>query len=477
MGLCGRRYIRNRGFAFSLRLRGPYSARRGRPTRVSNEAPNSAPTTHQQRDAVFRKRTATASPPPPERQTRKAAVRPVYYARVWQSDDGCPPLGLALAFALCLMAAAGIGAALGALAHLAYVVVLFPLIVGVLLGAAGVAAVRLGHVRNAAIAMTLGLISALACVMVMHLVAHIQYVARSPEFANRDFVNWFILEATGPGIGALRRADPMLPLRELGSWGARLADLVIMGVVAAVLMRMQAVEPYDPYVRMWKLRREIGTVHGTGQQVVGAFLCGRLDRVAALQHDRGMPVRVFMWGAPLHEDQSTVEVELLQPEPGSSGHVEWVRLVRVSYPYRALPDIGLALERRVPPMTRKARKKRAPFPKPKQTRKGITHRHLIKPALVPKARTTRLLYKNATRVHRITSGRVAAVNSAAAREELQSGEFDPLTTMADARAQHVVPPPPPPAERPVAPKPGDDEWKGPEPPPTAGPAESTEDGW
>ncbi|MGE0432152.1 MAG: hypothetical protein AB7K09_10095 [Planctomycetota bacterium] len=432
-----------------------------------------------QRSAASR----TGAEPPPQRATRKQAVRPVYYARAWGPDGGTPIPGLVLALLMTMAGGAFVGGLLGVLADAAYIVVVFPIIAGILLGTVGVFAVWFGHLRNPTIAATIGIIGGIVVVVVMHVVVHSRRVALDADQnrVSRDIVTFLVEEAEGPGIGALRRARPMLPLHVTGTWAARLADLVIICLIAMLLMRSQASEPYDPLVKMWKMRREVGLIHGTGQQVVGAFLSGRLDRVAALQHDRGQPVRVFAWGAAIHEPASTVEVELHQPEAGSSGQTEWVRLVRVSYPYRALHDIGQALQRKLPPMTRTAIKKGVRTTR-KQTRKGITRRHIIKPALVPRTQTTKLLFKETTRVHRITSGRVHTVMlkrkvpvPQPIPHALPAGGEPSTPPPPPAPDPHnvVVPPPPPPAERPPAP--GHGVVVPPPPPPVERPPSPTDD--
>src|SRR4051794_28767869 len=107
---------------------------------------------------------AAPQPPPPALPAFRFPNRP------YKPDGGCPVGGFFAVLGLTSLAALGVGIAAGLLHLVFYLVLIFPMVMGFAVGAAGLGAVVLGKVRSRLFAAGVGLLAGFLTIVAMHFV-------------------------------------------------------------------------------------------------------------------------------------------------------------------------------------------------------------------------------------------------------------------------------------------------------------------
>src|SRR5262245_16363097 len=256
------------------------------------------------------------------------------------------PLALVPSLALILALALAIGGGLyGLLRAGALPVGITCLMPGFLFGFTTSFAVRRAHCRNRPLALTLGAGSALVALGAYF---HIDqctrwgvswqrldripgYVVFRMETDRLEFhQKWFLArpEAPKPGI------EPSRPLRVQPNWIwlGLLADLLMLGIIPAVLGFSASSAPYSENVRRWLVSESITLIPEEGERLLVALQTGNLEdwagheprRIAAHQPH----CRVTVWYCPARADSVEAEVyltvgktKLLSLTPDEAAHL------------------------------------------------------------------------------------------------------------------------------------------------------------
>lgn len=293
----------------------------------------------------------------------------------YQSDGGFSGPGLIML--LLGLSAAGIG--LGALVHVIgqwiYLVVLFPIAIGFFLGGLGTYLIKTGKVRSPLMASLAGLVAALLCFFTQQYLDYRQFLKERDrerlEFkailqeneqfqkiikkikGDKDFNDAraaLQVESFPEYIDFRARMGVTIKKMNLGYYGTYIywiIELLIITGIVFSMVRKTAREPFCPLTHTWKTERcgthfQIPAELGT-EAIVAALQEGAIGKISEVKKQTGMdspenmiPLRLYVYASPQHEEPCTVDVRLASVLPGKQENVEEKELAMVTYPAQAL---------------------------------------------------------------------------------------------------------------------------------------------
>lgn len=306
----------------------------------------------------------------------------VFQARPYRPCGGFSLNGLVILTAIICLAGALVGFLAGFIGHYFFVIVLYPIVMGFVIGAAGAFGVKTGRVRRPIVCGIAGLLGSCVSVAVMHFTAYYQFEsglknvpqeirevarnlnqakARLKEFPRdvQDAINKLSRDEEsrralavdglfsfidyrarqGVEIGRMRRGRKPPNLGYTGSyvyWGCEL--LVIAGLAFGVMQGASG-EPFCARCDNWKSSEPLGTFHGSHRIVRAALEGGDL---AAILNDAGAigdKLRASVFNCPQCEGQAEIDVRIEWITQGDKGEESISSLCTVTYPGEALASV------------------------------------------------------------------------------------------------------------------------------------------
>ena len=256
------------------------------------------------------------SPPPPRFQTEP-----------YVPDGNFPALGLALTLGGGLVAAVLVGFLAGVIGQWFYLVVLFPLLIGLALGGVGMAFIKVGKLRSPLLA---GVAAGLSGIMAMGTMHYVNYQRGLDDLAkampiNRadlekgiSFAKYLDLSAEeGVTIGrAAAHNDKGMNLGYVGSYLYWLAEVLGVAAVAWVMMRKTASAPFCVACNTWKNEQPL------------AMVTVPAEDMAVQAVEQGDVVHLLQCAGPI-EAQGLLLKSAVCPRCGADGEVD-ISLDRVT---------------------------------------------------------------------------------------------------------------------------------------------------
>jgi hypothetical protein len=269
----------------------------------------------------------------------------------YRPEGGCSPSCLLPFFGAVLLSGAFLGWLASTLGQFCYLILLFPLGMGMALACLVGAAVRWAQVRNPTLAALAGSVGGTLAVLTMHQCdyQHTRRLLASPSagvparipavvrqrLAVEDTLRGYLDAAAQVGLTVCDRSDAGFNLGYLGTYAYWGVELAVVAGLALFGGRAAAVRPFCAACRSWKGERHLGTVPDSGDVLslmrrgdlsalgLGGSLAGRgsvLLSVASCGH----------CGA-----EAPVDVRLERVSAGKGGPPGEV--VHFTYPGEALP--------------------------------------------------------------------------------------------------------------------------------------------
>ena len=260
---------------------------------------------------------------PSEVSTGAAAAAPQtnyprYDVRPYQPDGGFTASGMVTMLGAMLVAGAVIGFAAHWVSQLFYLIILFPILIGLALGFVGKRLVKFANLRNPLLGGLAGLVGGVAAMMMMHyfdyqtfrgMVAEqapdIVEVARMPEDQRANEYPQFEDPATArelveaydsfPGFmnfsarqgveikstrGSSGKDNP-LNLGFVGSYIYWVIETLIVAGMTFAMVRGQTREPFCTECSLWKSFRRLGAFGGEPEAAVAGVTSGDVNALAA----------------------------------------------------------------------------------------------------------------------------------------------------------------------------------------------------
>jgi hypothetical protein len=299
---------------------------------------------------------------------------PRFKAQPYVPDGGASITGSMLLMVVLLL----FGAALGFVAHLVrqyfYLILIFPALIGLALGAVGVRIVRKGKIRNPLLGGVAGFVGGAAAMLAIHyfdflefkntiskLDPQIRELAKLPKAQREEAIALArdpgaareVLEAaaveTFPQFmdysakqGVEIKSSHSFSSREKGMnlgyvgsyiyWGAEL--LIVAGITFA-MVRSETRQPYCCSCNEWKPWRKLGILAGPRQPAAAGVSSGEVNDVAAAKPG-AFSGNLHLWVAGCQCNRSTAEVKLEELSYDKKNNVSRKTVALASWPLEAV---------------------------------------------------------------------------------------------------------------------------------------------
>lgn len=286
-------------------------------------------------------------------------------------DGGFSAVGLIVL----LLGLAVAGVIMGVVCHYVskwfYMIVVFPMVIGFVIGGVGSVLVKTGKVRAPWLAGVAGLLAGILAMTTTHYLDYREFVNLIQEnkfnvhmgaiFAPKEenalakkmlkvksFAD-YIDFAAEQGVSIRRAAggnDKGMNLGYYGTYIYWLVETLIVAGIVFTMTRKPAQEPFCQLTNEWKTERcgdnfmvpqELGL-----DAVAEALKNGELGKIAevkslgAANPELSIPTRLYIYASPQHSEQCTLDVRLNKFVPGKNGTVEEKQMVMATYPASAL---------------------------------------------------------------------------------------------------------------------------------------------
>jgi hypothetical protein len=288
---------------------------------------------------------ATPEPEPdsaPEPDVPPPAPR--FDVEPYRPRGSAPVLGTVLLFAGLTAVAVGVGLVVGLIRIRFYPVLLFPVLAGLLLGAAGAGLVRLFKVRSLAILLAAALTGGVATIAASHIVSYREYLSAIEHedpaalalIQQRGF-NFLGYVDTVEAVDGVHIGKPPPNGVNLGYYGSYVywgTEALVVAAAAFALMRLAARSPFCARCATWKRRQVVGALDtpfpDRGLQGLREGEVHRLLRKAAPAGGEGLFLKVS--SCPRCRAAAPADVALELHVKDAKGHVETKELAHYTYP-------------------------------------------------------------------------------------------------------------------------------------------------
>lgn len=160
------------------------------------------------------------------------------------------PFAIPLVLAVAILGGAATGVVEGIASRWISLLLLFPLLIGAVAGGLAGVMVHKCHLRAPAIALVLGFIGGAAGYVAVHATQYVHLRSQIPSEVG--FVDYLKLSAAvGVSIKRVGVGDPGMTLPGAAAWGLWGLELLLAGIVAGMLARVRAREPFCEACDAW----------------------------------------------------------------------------------------------------------------------------------------------------------------------------------------------------------------------------------
>jgi hypothetical protein len=250
-------------------------------------------------------------------------------------------------FAVAAASGIGVGLLAGFLSQWIYVVVFFPLAMGLLVGVCGIAGVRAGKIAEPLLAGSIGFLGGCLALVALRYCEYHRFLdgldhkpveVREDWHKNeRGFVDYLEQRARQGEKIPGRRGRGEINLGYTGSfiyWGV---EFVLAGGLSFWLMWQAATKPFCKQCRCWKQSQSLGRTSAPAALLQHALANGELTRLAALNlADPYGKLRIHVAVCPRCGPDAPVDVKLQEIGRDKKGNDTYTELAHVTYPGAAL---------------------------------------------------------------------------------------------------------------------------------------------
>jgi len=256
-------------------------------------------------------------------------------------------IGLLTLLALAVTGGIGVGLLAGFLSQWVYVVVFFPLGIGLLVGVCGIAGVRASRTAEPLLAGSIGFLGSCLALFTMRYCEYHRFLdgldnkpaeIRDDWHRNeRGFLDYMERRARAGEKVPGRRGRGEINLGYNGTyiyWGA---EVLLAGGLSFWLMWQAAAKPFCRQCRSWKETRSMGRTNAPALLLKNALTNGELTRLAALNlADPYGKLRIHVAVCARCGPEAPVDVQLQEMGRDKKGNDSYTQLAHVTYPGEAL---------------------------------------------------------------------------------------------------------------------------------------------
>lgn len=287
-----------------------------------------------------------------------------YHVDAYRPDHGFSPIGLIVSLPVMAAAAIAVGGLLGWVSQFFYLILIFPLVAGAMLGGGGTLAVRVGKLRNILLATLLGVVAAVGAMGTMHLMDRQRAIDELRTHATGDtdpddrhsaelglkfiesmslleYLDWYA-EAVGVSISS--RGSKGANLGHTGTWIYWAVEFAAVGLIVVFMMGSAAREPFDADANAWKEEHVLLKGVADSGRLEQSLAAGDLAGVAAALNGRDRVTVIGFWAANPSPD-ATIDLRLKVTTKDSKGNDSESTTGTWSYPAGAREALSRALKR------------------------------------------------------------------------------------------------------------------------------------
>lgn len=326
---------------------------------------------------------------PPEPNVNREPVQPAlpadlrFSVQPYVPDGGFSIMGLMVVLLGLSLGGIALGVGTHYVSKWFYLILLFPMLIGIALGALGGGLVKWGKVRAPWLAGAAGLIAGILAMLTQHYLAYHDFIndpllgpvraefRKNPKVVDfnlmlvpadqrqllirglkvdsfLDFVDFQAHE----GVSIKRAAagnDKGLNLGYVGTYIYWAVETLIVAGIVFAMTRKPALEPFCSLSNEWKTVKcgdNFGVPLSLGvdqaAQLVKDGMLGQLAQAkaqAANNVEESVPVRLYVYASPQHVEQGQLDIKLCRFVAGKQGQVEEKEAAMVTYPADALPSL------------------------------------------------------------------------------------------------------------------------------------------
>jgi hypothetical protein len=288
----------------------------------------------------------------------------------YRPEGGCSAVGTFLIFALVWAGSLGIGYGASWVHQWFYIILLFPLLIGVVLGFVGAIGVNLGKLRNPFLAVLAGLFGGCLTMVSMHYFDYERFLEKFREKL-KDAQQLKVKNLPG-GVPPAPRVVPALSfsqyiglkarqgvpvhfrrihfnLGQVGSYIYWAVEILIVSLLAMLIMYWAASEPFCGACHSWKGKRVLGKLDLAPETAERIFTRGEIVRLADLGFPKGEgQIHLTAWVCTRCQAEAPVDVKLDQVTKNAKDEEVTKQLAFLTFPGPAWPVLESLFTEPVP---------------------------------------------------------------------------------------------------------------------------------
>jgi hypothetical protein len=306
---------------------------------------------------------------------------PTFAAGPYRPDGGFRTSGLILLFTTLLIVGAVLGVAAFFISKFVYLIVLFPVLIGLALGFSGIWAVKQGNIRNPLIGGLAGLVGGIAAMMVIHVAEYEDFkttlakvrpetlaeirsmspderqeiIDKELDSEKREELKVFIQAATINGFAQFMdfSAHEGVSISNHGSKGINLGytgtyiywavEAGIVAIITLLILREVTAKPFCVACKLWKKPLLLTRFQGDINMATTSVNTGNAAAISRQPDSERGPIGILTaYYCPLCKDHGQTEIFLDSETLDAKGRKQTRSLAKSSYPQGALPTLATA---------------------------------------------------------------------------------------------------------------------------------------
>ncbi|HEX2971470.1 MAG TPA: hypothetical protein VHP11_04015 [Tepidisphaeraceae bacterium] len=309
-----------------------------------------------------------------------ASALPRYTVMPYKPDGGYTIPGMMMLISSLVLAGGLLGFVAHGVSNYFYLIVLFPVLIGLALGGIGICMTRKGRIRNPWIGGLAGFLGGVLAMSMMHYFDYLEFKTRTATFppALRELAQLPPDEREQflkPNLSPAERTEALQAIRaagvqsmldfmnfqaelgvelkktgshskglNLGYYGSYIYWLIEIFIVAGVtlaMIRASAAKPYCAHCDQWKREKILGSLGNQPAAAAAAIRTGDLAAIAALNPTpTESSTRVTLACCDNCVGQGPLDLKLDQITIDNKGNRQAKELAHITYPPEALPHLA-----------------------------------------------------------------------------------------------------------------------------------------
>jgi hypothetical protein len=261
-----------------------------------------------------------------------------FQVRPYQAEGGLNAAGVLLVMILEIASGLVLGVIASLVSRLFYLILFFPLAIGLGTGMAGALGVQWGKVRNRAVTALIGFLGGCGAMFAMHYCDYLFFRSKVPGEVAPHLGFFDYIDATAE-VGVSITHSPVgkggTNLGYIGTYIYYLVEIFIVAGVSLAVVTVAASKPYCSRCNNWKKKYYLGHLDNPPDHAAQSV---RLGELQALQPSKGTSslVRLFVHVCPDCRGEGAIDVLVQQVSRNEKNEEQVTALVHATYPPEAL---------------------------------------------------------------------------------------------------------------------------------------------